>query len=319
LLAIQPRTLGGDHRIGMQFPHIQKLDLNLLLSFQALIEERNITHAGQRMGLTQTAMSRVFDRLQEMLGDDLLVRTAKGYIPTRRALDLYSRLSGLLPEIEEVLRGKQFNPAEATDTFRIAATDHTALLIIPRLFHAVSRIAPGIQFNVSALEPDVVAKLETNAIDLAFRIDETPQTLRSAPLYRDNFVCLMRKGHPLARRPLTMKRYLDQQHIAISPWPMHIPRVDRALERLGYRRKVRVVVPYFCSVVPLIEGSDLIATLSKHIAKHLAASPRVRMVRPPLEVEDCTMFQIWHPRSDSDPAHKWLRDVVRKIATSIGV
>ena len=301
----------------MEFPHIKKFDLDLLLSFQALIEECNITHAGLRMGITQTAMSRVFDRLRKMLDDDLLVRTGKGYVPTRRSLEIYSQLSELLPRIEEVLRGKQFDVGKATDTFRIAATDHTAALIIPRLFHAISRTAPGIRLNISALDQDVVSKLECNAIDLAFRIDETPRTLRSEPLYWTKMVCLLRKEHPLAGRRLTLKRYLEQEHIAISPWPTQLMRIDRALERRGYRRNVRIVVPYFSAVIPLLEHSDMIVTLAKSIAKHLAATSTISMVRVPVEMEAYTMLQIWHPRSDADPLHQWMRGVVREVSAKI--
>src|SRR5207244_13002307 len=106
-------------------------DLNLLVSFQALIEERSITRAGRRLSLTQPAMSRVFDRLQQMFGDELLVRTASGYEPTHRALDVYGELKQVLPRIENLLYKGEFKPSEASSVFRIAATDYAALVVLP--------------------------------------------------------------------------------------------------------------------------------------------------------------------------------------------
>jgi DNA-binding transcriptional LysR family regulator len=306
-----PVATASDNK-SMQFPRIQKSDLNLLLSFKTLIEQRNITHAGQQLGLTQTAMSRHFDRLQDMLGDDILVRRSNNYIPTRRALDVYSQLSCLFPKIEGLLRGSEFNPAEATDSFRIAATDYTALLIIPKLFNAISRMAPGIKLRVSVLEPDVVARLESNAIDLALKMGEAPSTLQSELIYEDSVVCLVRKGHPIDNRPLTLKRYVEMEHVRIWPWPTHSTSVDRALERAGYHRNVRVVVPYFSAVLPLLEGSDMVATAPRAIAKKLPGNQRFRILRLPIEPNHITVFQVWHPRSDSDPAHMWLREFVKK-------
>ena len=153
----------------MQFPHIQRSDLNLLLAFQALIEERNITRAGQRIFLSQPAMSRVLDRLQTMLRDELLVRTPAGYEPTHRALEIYAGLEKLLPGIEGLLQGSEFNPAEATLEYRIAGSDYSSSLILPRLMKMLGTIAPGIQIEISSLDIDVFQQLEKNALDLAFR------------------------------------------------------------------------------------------------------------------------------------------------------
>lgn len=297
----------------MQFPRIQKSDLNLLVSFKALIEQRNITNAGQQLGLTQTAMSRHFDRLQDMLGDDILVRRSNNYIPTRRALDIYSQLSCLFPKLERLLRVTGFDPAEAIETFRIAATDHTAPLVIAKLFDAISCIAPGIRLRVSVIEPDVVAKVDSNAIDLALIIGESPSALRSELICEDEIVCLVRKGHPIGNRPLTLKRFVEMEHVRMGrPWPMQSTVVDRALERAGYHRNVRIVVPYLSSVLPLIENSDMVTTVPRRIAKKISGNRRFRILRLPIEPNKIEMFQMWHPRSDSDPAHTWLRGFVKK-------
>src|SRR5215467_2830278 len=177
---------------------LKECDLNLLVGLQALIEERSITRAGSRLSLTQPAMSRVFDRLQQMLGDELLVRTASGYEPTHRALDVYAELKQVLPRIEQLLSKGDFNPSEASSVFRIAATDYAALVVLPGLTRVLAKTASKIRVEVSPLDnTDVLEKLTANTLDLAFRVAEAPQPFHSEPVFVDKIVCLVRRGHPL--------------------------------------------------------------------------------------------------------------------------
>ena|SRR6266404_3229755 len=140
--------------------NVKESNLNLLFNFKALIEERSITRAGQRMFLGQSAMSRVLDRLQKMFQDELLVRTPTGYEPTHRALEIYADLEELLPKLEQLFRGNEFNPTEATDCFRIAATDFGAAVILPGLIKVLEIAAPKIQLEVTSLDEDIVRRIE---------------------------------------------------------------------------------------------------------------------------------------------------------------
>jgi DNA-binding transcriptional LysR family regulator len=153
-------------------------------------------------------MSRVLDRLQHTFNDELLVRTRNGLEPTHRALHIYSELNRLLPGIEELLRGDEFNPAEATHSFRIAATDYAVVALLPGLVEAMEQAAPGMQVEILAWDPDTYRKLVTNALDLALWVNQAPPPFRAEHLFREKYACLVRTGHPLGKRPLTLQRYL---------------------------------------------------------------------------------------------------------------
>ena len=302
----------------MQFPHIQRSDLNLLLAFQALIEERNITRAGQRIFLSQPAMSRVLDRLQTMLRDELLVRTPAGYEPTHRALEIYAGLEKLLPGIEGLLQGSEFNPAEATLEYRIAGSDYSSSLILPRLMKMLGTIAPGIQIEISSLDIDVFQQLEKNALDLAFRVNDAPRPLRTEFLFYEEFVCLFRKGHPLGNGPLSLHQYLKEKHIVISVAGGQQRLIEKTLERLGYQRNVQLKVPYYTFVASIIKESNLVATIPKGLASTLVRTSKIHHLPAPIEFPSFNYVQVWHPRYDTAPAHKWLRELVKRICSKRG-
>src|SRR5713226_7430322 len=182
---------------------LKDCDLNLLVGLQALIEERSITRAGSRLSLTQPAMSRVFDRLQQMFGDELLVRTRRGYEPTHRALEIYAELRQLVPRIENLLRRDEFKPAEATGVFRIGATDYAALVVLPGLTRALVKPAPKLRIEVSPPD-DPLEKLSANTLDLTLGVAEPPQPYHSEPIFEDKIVCLVRLGHPLGPGPIRL-------------------------------------------------------------------------------------------------------------------
>src|SRR5271154_2162350 len=162
----------------MRYTHIVRSNLNLLASFQVLIEERSVTRAANRMFLSQPGMSRVLDRLQDMFNDKLLIRTRKVLEPTRRALQIYAQLEQALPAIETVLRGETFNSSESSDYFRIALTDNVSLTLLPALMKAIARQAPGIRIQIFALDDVSFRKLETNALDLVISVHDAPSPLR---------------------------------------------------------------------------------------------------------------------------------------------
>ena len=298
----------------MRYTHILRSNLNLLASFQVLIEERSVTRAANRVFLSQPAMSRVLDKLQEMFNDKLLVRTRKGFEPTRRALQIYDQLELALPAIETVLRGETFNSSESSDYFRIALTDNVALTLLPALLKAIARQAPGIRIQIFALDDISFRKLETNALDLVIWVNDAPSPLRSEPIYRDKSVCVIRKGHPLGKRPLTAKRYLQLEHLVISPSTTHHSLLERALTALNYERNARLTIPFFAAAGPIIESTDLAATLPNRLAQRLTAESKTRSVPLLIKLPDFCYIQVWHPRNDEDPAHMWLRQLVRSVS-----
>lgn len=295
----------------MRYSRIVQSNLNLLASFQMLIEERSVTRAATRMCISQPAMSRVLDRLQEMFGDKLVVRTRKGFEPTRRALQIYNQLEQALPTIEEVLRGREFNPSKSTDTFRIAMTDHVALTLLPTLMKAIELQAPRVRIEIFAWDDTAFRRLETNALDVGVWCSDPPPHLHSETIYRDKFVCVIRKGHPLGNQPLTAKRYLQLEHLIISHG-IQQGSLETTLTRLGYHRKARLRIPFFTAAASIIEITDMAATLPSRLAERFAANFRTQAVSLSFKLPDMHFSQVWHPRNDQDPAHIWLRQLIRR-------
>ena len=319
----------------MRYTHIRNADLNLLVSFQALIEERSISRAALRVFRTPSAMSRVVDRLQDMFKEQLFTRTGNGFQPTSRALRAYAELEQVLPRIETLLQGPQFNPAEITDVFRIEASDSTTAMFLPGLAKVVARDAPGIQIEVVPRSGGF-GGLETNDVDLVIGhnveqhlwIGKGVQLLRSESLCREKLVCFLRVSHPLTKGRVTLKRYLEAKHLAI--WPAGDARrvaiplrgecqrlVASALEPLGKRRDVRVRTPYGTVVARIVENTDLVATILSRIAKRLRTS-KTRIIPAPAELRVAhTYKQFWHPRNDFSAVHTWLRGAMRTVAAQM--
>jgi DNA-binding transcriptional LysR family regulator len=298
----------------MRYPHLVRSNLNLLPSLQALVEERSITRAANRMFLSQPAMSRVLDKLQELFDDKLLVRTRNGLEPTRLAQQVYEKLERTLPAIEEVLRGVEFNPKESTDHFRIGMTDHVALTLLPPLMRVISQVAPEIRIEIFAWDENSFRKLETNALDLVIWVNQAPAPLRSSPIYSDRSVCVVRKGHPLGNRRLTAKRYLQLKHLVISLVGAQQGSLEQALNRLGYRRNARLTIPFFTAAAQIIENTDMVATLPHRLAKRFSQNFKTRCVPISIKLPEIRYIQVWHPRNDDDPAHRWLRQLVQNSA-----
>jgi DNA-binding transcriptional LysR family regulator len=254
-------------------------------------------------------MSRVFDRLQQMFGDELLVRTKRGYEPTHRALEIYAELRQLVPRIENLLRREEFEAAEATGVFRIGATDYAALVVLPGLTRALVKTAPKLRVEVSPLE-NPLEMLSANTLDLTFGVTEPPQPFHSEPIFDDKIVCLVRRGHPLSHGRVRLAVYLKWKHVAGGGMP---GLVQRNLDRIGVKPDVQLRVP-FSVLGPVVERTDMIATVPHRMAKRIAAMSKTQIVTAPQEFQRFTYLQIWHPRYDSDPAHKWLRELVKQVS-----
>jgi DNA-binding transcriptional LysR family regulator len=291
----------------MRSTHVRGIDLGLLTTLQALVEERSITRAAARMFLSQPAMSRAFDRLQHLFDDELLVRTRQGYEPTLRALHLHAEIERLLPSLQGLLRAADFDPATATDVFRIAATDYATSVVFPTFVARATRLAPKIALEIFPLSDALFRQLETNALDLALWVNSAPNDLRSQVLFKERFVCIVRQGHPLGRKPMTLERYLSYPHAMVTVRGQKQGLVDHALAEKGFGRRVQLRTPYHASAAWTIEDSDMILTLPERLAQRVAKIVGIRVVAAPPDLAEFRYMQVWHPRMDSDPAHIWLR------------
>jgi DNA-binding transcriptional LysR family regulator len=294
--------------------HAEAFDLNLLLAFDALWTERHVTRAARRVGLTQSAMSHALRRLRLQLEDPLFLSTPNGLKPTARAQTLAPSWSQALALVRHTLAAPQpFSPAALRRTFTIATTDYTNLVVLPRLMQRLAATAPQVQVIVNHLSDSSERALVAGEIDLVITglAEPSHEALRGETLFADGFVSLVRAKHPAARQRLTLKRYLELQHVLISPLGGGEGMVDSALQRLGHTRHIALRVPHFLAAPLVVAATDHVVTLPERLARAVAKQHRLAIVRPPVSVPMFNNSQFWHARSDDDVAHRWLRQQVK--------
>lgn len=298
---------------------IQSLNLNLLLVLDALGQEQNVTRAAQRLGLTQSAVSNALAQLRQVLGDPLFVRARRGVVPTERALALVGPIRQALALVEDALAsGTGFDPSTSTRHFVIAASDYTEYVVLPRLLHRLRREAPGVQLQVQAWgHHEVPPALESGQADLMLGYyGAVPPGHVDEPLFREEYLCIVRKGHPVVRNRLTLKRYLKLDHVVVTQRPGALGSVDTALAALGLSRSVGARVSHFLMVPQLVAETDMVAALSRRVAEPLARQLDLAVYAPPLSLPKSTVGQVWHERTHSDPGHDWLRRVIRELCAN---
>jgi DNA-binding transcriptional LysR family regulator len=306
----------------MSSVHISSLDLNLLIALDALLTERNVTRAAARIGITQSAMSHSLKRLREMIGDPLLVRSKGEMVPTTRAEALALPMRRAFREIESALAAPTpFDPKTATNRLTIATSDYAELIMLPRLVERLTREAPSIDVRVRPVELDMSNDdLRNGTVDLAIIPTFPPIAeagIFSRRLFDDELVCVMRKRHPLAKKKLTLARYVAASHALIAPRATEGGLIDDALARIKRKRRVAVMVPHFLIAPHLVATSDLLLTMAARVARVLEKPLNLVLKPVPFEVHTTpsfTMACVWHERMQNDPAHRWFRELLFDIA-----
>lgn len=298
-------------------PKLAGVDLNLLVALHALLQERNVTRAAARVGLSQPAMSRALGRLRDLLQDPLLVREGARMRATPRAEALQGRVQALMRGVQEVLQGAQgFDPATDRRTFTLASNDYCGAVVLPALVRRLQRSAPHVNLRVRALVQDTpVQGLASGALDAALGtfVDQAPG-LERRTVFEDGFVCVVRKDHPVIRGRLTLKRYAEASHILVSAPGEGPGMADVALAAHGLSRRVAVRVPHFLVAPGLVGESDHLLTLAGRLAERATVQGGLRIMRPPLELPRFTVELLWHPRVQADPAIQWFLKQIMEVA-----
>lgn len=301
--------------------HLGGLDLNLIVALDALLRERHVTRAARRLGVTQSAASHSLARLRRLLGDPLLVRGAGGALfATPRAEQLGPAIGRALAGIADALRSPAaFEPGTARRTFHVGAADYADAVLLPRLAARLGKVAPHIDLFTHAYQDWGDARLLDGSLDLV--LGPPRGVLRPAGSYEkailiEQFTCIMRRGHPLARKRLTLARYCATPHLMVAPRGALGSFVDDALAAAGAQRRVAVAVPHFLVVPHVIAATDLIATLANRLVALLG--PGLGLVRkpPPFPLPGFSIAMAWHERNHHDPAHRWFRDELAAIAAA---
>ncbi|MDP2698728.1 LysR family transcriptional regulator [Thalassospira sp.] len=290
------------------------IDLNLLVAFDALMTERSVTRAGIRIGRTQPAMSAALSRLRGLLGDELFVRSPNGLQPTPRALDLAEPLGHALAEIQRTLAFTQsFDPTTSTATFSLGLSEHPTFKLLPVLLDALRQQAPGITLRIRnfTARDDAITLLDAGEADLTIGVPPTPTSrILSRPLFKENFVCILRRDHPDAKAPLGLPAFLSLSHLLVSPENDRFGLVDIVLAKMGHKRRLAVTLSNMYAAPLLIAHSDLIATLMEGIIPASGHADALAILPPPIPLDPICFTLCWHRRNDVHPAQRWLREFI---------
>ena len=312
----------------MNSPNFRTLDLNLLRVFDEVMAERSLTRAARNLSLTQPAVSNALRRLRDTLGDELVQRSGQGMAPTPRALTIWPAVREALRQLQESLAPNEFEPATANLTFVLALADATAASLIPGLNDIFEQEAPGAVLQVVPLTTrDPRQMLDDESCDLAVGyfpsvvpdLTAKAQSGETMPfsylrLYEGEYVCVMRKNHPLARGPLTLDRYCAARHMLVSFSGQSYGFIDESLAALGRERRVVLTVNQFFTAGCVVVGSNLLTVLPRHFVQVTGMADQLALRALPFTVAPVQIDALWHRRSQQPSAHIWLRKALVRAA-----
>jgi DNA-binding transcriptional LysR family regulator len=298
---------------------LSAVDLNLLVVFDALMQDRNVTRAASRLALSQPALSHALARLRHMLKDELFVRSPKGMIPTPRADELAAPIRRALDELQRSLEPAQFDPAKATRNFRVAVDNYAAIVLVAPLTARIAKTAPNLtlEFRPSGTlnVPDL---LDRGQLDVAIGpYTEAGERFSRQKLLTDSFVAVMRRNHPAtSARRLTIEAFAALPHLDISSSRHATDFVDAALSRSRLKRRITLRAP-FLSAVRILATSDAVAVLPRRIARELTGYRPLLLRDLPFAAPEVETAVTWPRWLDSQPAHRWLREALQRVAEEL--
>ena len=297
-----------------------RYDLNLLPVFLALMEERNVTRAAARLGITQPALSNALTRLRTMLQDPLFIRERYGMQPTQKAQELAPTIAAALASLDDLILGQQaFDPAKATQRLTLAPNSYVEFVLMPALVARLREAAPGIGLRLTPYGSDVV---ETGVMSgstalVIGRIVDPPDNLIVQHLMDDGLSCIVRAGHPTVGEKISRRQYEQLRHVNMLPPGRLRVGLFQALESQGLRREVAVSVTHFLAVAEMVAVTDYCATLPNLICRRLAGDPRLKVLPAPVDLGTFPVEMGWHVRYRHDPAHRWLRTLIAEVAQQV--
>jgi DNA-binding transcriptional LysR family regulator len=292
----------------------KRLDLNLLVTLEALLAEQNVTRAAARLHLSQPAVSAQLARLRALFDDPLLVPAQRGMTPTAKAVELLEPLRQALDQVRAtVSENANFDPARAQLTVTIACTDYLQAVVVQPLCLALQQRAPGVRVAMRGLDLQALDdQMARGVVDLALMTPAAaPQSLRARQLFDEDYVLIGRHAHPRMRKGLTAQTYAQLDHVVQLRGGDFATPVDELLAGLGHRRRVAVSAASFLLVPQLVAQSDLVALVPGRLAR--GSVHRLRTVAPPFPVEGFAVGMVWHERNHGHAGHRWLRETLHAM------
>ena len=296
--------------------NLDKLDLNLLRVFDAVLRRRSVTVAGEELGLTKAGLSNALGRLRRLLGDPLFLRTPRGMDPTPYAKSIAEPVRQALGLIEATLTGHAaFDPASTERTFRFHMSDIGEMVFLPPLLERIHRAAPGVRVETRATtQEEIEGALALGELDFAVGfLPGLQPPVKSLPLFRDPYVCMMRADHPRIGATFPRRRFLEASHALVSSIGAGHRVVEETLLAHGLNRRIALRVPHFMVVPMILERTDLVVTVPSRVARVFERMGRFKTLKPPVAIPPADVRVHWHERYDQDPGNRWLRTVLLEL------
>ncbi len=292
-----------------------KVDLNLLVILRALLQTRSVSLTAERLGLSQPAVSRALARLRGQFGDRLLIKGGQSMTPTRFAEQIAGPLSGALSGLETFLDGDPaFDPATTERVFRIATTDYGAIAVMPGVLPLLRAAAPSAGMELVPFNREAFRKLGEGDLDIVLYSDDpVAPHLHKGLLFTEDYVCVVRAGHPVIKAcdedRIPLDDYLAHGHALVTVFGGRSGVIDDALAQLGRRRHIAIWLPYFATAALLAAASDLVLTVPRRVAVASAAQLGLVILHPPFNLDPFGYQLVWHERTDGDAGCVWLRSL----------
>jgi DNA-binding transcriptional LysR family regulator len=297
-----------------------RYDLNLLRVFTALMEERSVTRAADRLGITQPALSNALNRLRDILHDPLFIRERYGMQPTQKAEELAPGMMEAIGQLDSLVLGQQaFDPENANLLITLAPNSYAEYVLIPAVVARLQALAPGIKLRVTPYGNDLA---ETGVISgttalVMGRFVDPPDNLVVQHLMDDSLACVVRADHPEIGNTISKAQYETLKHVNVMPPGKMRAGLFQALDRQGLKREVVVSVTHFLSVPEVIATTDYCTTLPSQICNRLLSDTRLKILPTPVDLGTFPIDMAWHVRYRHDPAHRWLRTMIEEVARSL--
>ena len=298
---------------------LRNFDLNLLLAFKLLVEERSVSRAAEKMFVSQPAMSHVLCKLRRQLDDPILVKTSAGMIPTARARALLEPIRTVLKEVAHIIRTpEEFSPATSQKRFVIATSDYVEFTLLMPLIKSFNKRAANIEIHVRhQISKLAEIEIEEDNIDIVILFDSViniPSNICRRKLFDDRIVCIVRQDHhDFTGNIMSFEQFISSRHMLISPRGTETGLIDDYLAVRGLTRKVSLIVPNFLSAPWIVANTDLVLSLPLRIAEQFVRLAPLRILPLPIDLPIYDLIMVWHPRQEKEPAHQWLRREILEI------
>ncbi|MDF1797299.1 MAG: LysR family transcriptional regulator [Coxiellaceae bacterium] len=298
------------------------LNLNLLKAFQALYEEQNVTRAGKRLCITQSAMSNALTQLRKYFDDTLFIRERYGMRPTPKSNDIFAKLQPILAQIDEVINSVEtFNTAESTRKFTIGSTDIMNCVILPKLVEKVRKLAPNVDLVIKDCDPLNYDQsiLDQRNIELCIGTSgKLPTTVCSKPLLTASAIVVGKHDHPMMKGKLTLDKYLEAEHMIINVTGYSFSSfADVALQESNKFRKIPLRIPYVSIASRILPKTEYLATIPELLLTAFKNPDKLSIQPCPVKIPDAALLIAWHNRFDNDPGHLWLRNLILETAAEL--